>query len=194
VPNAKKSKSPKSKTPREGSLAWERSLHESPTYVANTVKDLAQRASRGDAHAAKCLEFWLRQNPEMRSLVPQLDGLRAATEGKWIKFVAGEDLVRERAVREEVERMKAELLGENPSVMDKVLVSNFVVAYLANQRALCTTAQHAESVALVSARGRWAEGAARRLLLATKALALVQGMKNRRAGARPKLSLFDTAA
>ena len=128
-------KARKSKGPKVGSLAWEKQLPKNPVYVRNTIDELARRASQGNKRAAASLAAWLERHPDLKPTVRELDDLRTQTESAWVKALAGTDLALERVIRDEVARMTAELLGENPSVLDRALVSNVVVAHLANARA-----------------------------------------------------------
>ncbi len=151
-------KARKSKGPKEGSLAWERQLHKNPVYVKNTIKSLADWASQGNEQAAEALAAWLERHPEMRETVRQLDDLRTQTETAWVKALAGTDIVLEQAIRDDIAKMTAERLGENPSVLDRALASNVVVSYLADQRAVMWAAQAAQLPAVAAAGGRRAAG------------------------------------
>ena len=187
-------KARKSKGPKEGSLAWERQLHKNPVYVKNTIKSLADWASQGNEQAAEALAAWLERHPEMRETVRQLDDLRTQTETAWVKALAGTDIVLEQAIRDDIAKMTAERLGENPSVLDRALASNVVVSYLADQRAVMWAAQAAQLPAVAAARDRRVESTARRLHLAIKGLALVRGQKSRGLAPRPNIKLFDATA
>jgi hypothetical protein len=181
--------------PKEGSRAWERSLPQSPNYIRETIRSLTERAAAtGNKQAADVLAAWLRRHPEMRETVRQLDDLCTQAEIAWVSALAGKDIVRERAVRDEIERMKGELLGEAPSPLDRVMVSNFIVAYLANQHAAIAAARPAEHSAVAAARDRRAESTQRRLLLAMKGMTLIREKVARGIAPRKKLMLFDATA
>ncbi len=181
----------KSKGPKVGSLAWEKQLYKNPIFVKNTIQSLARRASQGNKQAAVTLAGLLERYPEMKPTVREIDDLRTQTETAWVKAMAGADLVLEQVIRDEVAKMTAGLLGENPSFLDRALVSNVVIAHLANQRAMMWAAQPADLPAVSSARERRVESTARRLHLAIKSLALVRGQKSRGLAPPPKFKLFE---
>ena len=177
-----------------GSLAWEKQLYKNPVYVKNTIQSLARRASQGNKQAAEALAAWLERYPEMKPTVREIDDLRTQTETAWVTALSGKDLALEQVIRDEVAKMTAELLGENPSVLDRALVSNVVIAHLANQRAVMWAAQAAQLPAVAAARDRRVESTARRVHLAIKGLALVRGQKSRGLAPRPNIKLFDATA
>ena len=184
----------KPKGPKGGSGAWEHPLHKNPVYVKNAIQGMARRASQGNKQAAEALAAWLEHYPEMKPTVREIDDLRTQTETAWVTALAGKDLALEQVIRDEVAKMTAELLGENPSVLDRALVSNVVIAHLANQRAVMWAAQPADHAAVAAARDRRVESTARRLHLAIKGLALVRGQKSRGLAPPPKFKLFQATA
>lgn len=185
------SKARKPKQPKEGSLAWERQLHKNPIYVKNTIYSLASRASQGNKEAVEALVGWLARHPEMREFIRQLDDLCATAEDAWVMSIAGTDLIRQKAIREEIAKMKTELLPEKSSIMHKVMVSNLIVSYLANQAAVLLAAKPADQLAVATARDRRAESTMRRLLLAVKCMDLIEEKMNRGVGPQAKLKLFS---
>jgi hypothetical protein len=180
-------KTRKSKAPRVGSRAWERSLVNSPNFIRETFKSIVERASAGNAEAAAFIPSWLARHPELRSTVRQLDDLRTQVEAVWIKVLAAGDLVREQAVREEIALLRGELLGENSSVMDQVLASNVIVAYLANQAASLCEAKPTDYSAVAAARARRTESTQRRFHSAVKTLTLIRSAMTR--GLRPPANI-----
>lgn len=87
--------------------------------------------------------------------------------------------------------MKAELLGENPSLLEKIMVSSVVTAHLAHQRASAWASKPAPHQAVVTARDRRVESTSRRLLLAIKALTIVRQQQARGLVPRTKFKLFE---
>ncbi len=120
--------------PRAGSAAWEERRRDH-AYIKATMLDLARWADGGNKTAAEHFFEWLELHPEMRPLVRQLDDLAAKVERHWVQNVCGDDALSRKALEDELAAMRAELLGPDPSVTDKVLAGTVVVAHLAFQRA-----------------------------------------------------------
>ena len=125
-----------SRKPRVGSRAWEESLIDDPIYAKNTILSLAKRAEDGNQEAIENLNWWLEKYPEMRSLVRLLDDLVTKVERAWIERLCGTDELSKKALEEELAAMKAELLGPNSSVTDRILASTVLVAHLSFQAGL----------------------------------------------------------
>lgn len=181
----------KPKPPKEGSDEWYMEQQSKPAFVLATLKELAARAAQGNKESARSLEAWVAKFPDLARSIYAADTLRSTAEATWVKLFAGGDPLRERGIREEIDRMTAELVGESPSLLERVLVSNFVVAYMANQRAVWWLTQPTQSWTEVAARDRRAESTARRLLLAVKTLSVVRQQASRGRAPKMKLKLFD---
>jgi hypothetical protein len=180
--------------PREGSRAWEATLAESTTYAKNTILSLAQRAEGGDKEAFANLLQWLEKYPDMRSLVRGLDDLATKVVRAWVERLGGANALHRKGIEDEVAALKAELLGDAPSVTDKILVAAVVVAYLSHQRAAYAASQPTEKPEVRAARERLLALTQKRLQDALKGWELHAGKKAR--GLRPgrKLKLFDPDA
>jgi hypothetical protein len=100
----------------------------------------------------------------------------------------------ETAVLEEAGRMRAELLGPAPSVVERVLASNLVVAYLAAQHAALAAADAAPTPAVVAMRDRRLESAQRRLAAAARAWLLLWGKQAKGVAPPQAARLFAPAA
>lgn len=189
---AKKAKKPHAKRkPREGSREWEQTLHESPVYIRNTIVGLAKRASGGDPQAVVYLFDWLAKHPEMKATVRELDNLATRTEAAWVERLYGSDPLARRAAEEDVASLKAQLLGDEATPLDRVLASTVVVAHLAHQRASRLAAKPADTPGMQGVRERNLSGAQKRLLAAVRGWRLIADRK--RKGVRPanKLKLFQ---
>lgn len=182
------------KKPRAGSRAWEESLAASPDYARQVVKHLKQHAEQGHQWPNDSILKWLAKFPELKSEFRQLDDLATRAEGAWVRAAAFGDPMAERATRDEVAALKAELLGAAPSVLDEVLASSLVVAHLAHNRAAVVAAQPADHPAVRAARQRVLSEAQRRLVAATRAWLLLAGKKARGLTPKGKLKIFEPAA
>ena len=178
----------------EGSAAREEQVNENPVFVKNMIMSMVQRAAQGDRESAKALDEWLARHPDMRKFIRQLDDLCTTVEEAWVGNLVGNDLVREKGVKTEIARMKDELLAENSSLLDRLMVSNAIVAYLANQSALLMASKPTDHLSVATARARQAESTARRLLYAMKGLSLIREKMKDGLAPRTKHRLFDASA
>jgi hypothetical protein len=174
----------------EGSAVCEREVN-NPVFVNNMIMSLAERASQGDSQSAEALDQWLARYPGMRKLIRKLDDLRTTTEESWVRNLAGNDLVREKGIREDIASMRDELLARNASVLDKMMVSNVIVAHLADQSALLMASKPADHLSVAAARDRRAESTARRLQIATKGLTGIRERRAKGLAPRTKHKLFE---
>ena len=180
-----------SRISKAGSPEWEKSLYLNPDYVRETIRSLVKRAEQGSKEAVESLHGWLKKYPDMRSLVRELDDLSTKVERLWTERLCGTDELSKKAMVDDLEVMRAELLGPAPSVTDKILVSTVLIAHLAFQRAAFAASQQTDHPEVREARERLLTIAQKRLAAAVKAWHQIAG-KNA-AGMRPKgkLALFE---
>ncbi len=183
-------KSKAKRKPREGSREWEKTLHESPVYIRNTIAGLAKRASGGDPQAVEYLYGWLAKHPEMKSTVRELDDLASKAEAAWMERLCGTDPLARRAATEEVAALKGELLGGHDTPLDRILAGVVVVAHLAHQRASRVAAKPADTPGMQGVRERTLSAAQKRLLAAVRGWRLISDMKRKGVRAKGKLKLF----
>ncbi len=179
------------KKPREGTRAWELTLHRNPVYIKNTILNLVKRAEGGDTVAVESLYRWLQRHPEMRSLVRELDDLATKVERCWVQRMCGTDELSKKVIEDDLAAMKAEMLGPAPSVTDKILASAVVVAHLAFQRAAVNASQKTDLPVVQEARERLMSIALKRLVAATRAWSQVAEKKAKGLRPRGRLKLFD---
>lgn len=183
---------PKAKRkPREGTLAWEKTLHQSPTYIRNTIAGLAKRASGGDPQAVEHLFGWLAKHPEMRSTIRELDDVTARTEAAWVERLCGTDPLARRAAEEEVAALKGQMLDGHDTPLDRILAGAVVVAHLAHQRAARLAAKPAAMPGMHGVRDRNLTSGQKRLLAAVRGWRLIAEMKRKGVRAKGKLKLFE---
>ena len=178
-----------SKTPRVGSKAWEEQLRQDPAYARETIIGLAREAERGDKLAVERLLDWLERYPDMRSLVRSLDDLPSKVERAWIERLSGIDALMKKALEDELAAMKAELLGANSSVTDRILASTVLVAHLDFQHVAFAASLSTDKPEVRSARARLLSIAQKRLQDAIRGWESLTGKK-----ARGKLKLFESDA
>lgn len=183
----------KAKEPEVGSDEWYAREQEKPGFALAEMKNLSNMIAQGNKWAIKSLEKWIAKFPDVARSLADLGDLCAATEAAWVDALAGENPLDKLGLREEVARMKTELLGENPSLLEKVMVSSVVTAHLAHQRASVWASRPAQHNAVATARDKRVESTARRLLLALKALAVVRQQAGRGLVPKTKLEVFDAA-
>jgi hypothetical protein len=158
------------------------------------VRLLTGRLREGHAEAAGSIARWLDAYPELKGECRALDTLAAKAEAAWVSAVGGGDPLAERAARDEAAAMTAELLGDAPSLLDRVLASAVVVAALSYYRAAQVAAQPAAHPGVRESRERVLSAAQKRLVAAVKGWELVA--KKKAEGLRPRkmLKVFEPAA
>lgn len=186
----------KAKEPEVGSDAWLAREQEKPGFALAEMKNLCNMMAQGSASAAGMLERWMKKFPEVaRELAhDRLGDLCANAEAAWVKVLVGDNPLYQMGLRDQIAAMKAELSGDHPSILEKVLVSSVIVAHLANHRAVMSAAQPAQQQAVAAFRDRRIEATSRQFLLALKALAVVRQKQAHGLTPKTKLKLFDATA
>lgn len=186
----------KAKEPEVGSEQWFAREQEKPGFALAEMKNLSNMIAQGHASAAGMLDRWMKKFPDVaRELaLTRLGDLCANAEAAWMKTLTGDNPLDQLGVKDQIAALKAELLGENPSILEKVLVSSLIVAHLAHHRAVMWAAQPAQQQAVATARDRRVESASRWFLLAVKSLAIVRQQQARGLVPKTKLKLFDAIA
>lgn len=130
----------KPKKPRKPPY-WQR-----PEYIKGIMTSLNQRAADGNKEALARLEGLLARHPW---LLDDVNGLTTDTLEAWLRRAAWNDPLRARAYQKEVEGLKAELLGEAPTAIERLLVDHVVISFVALKHAELydSTAQGTEPTA-----------------------------------------------
>jgi len=139
------------------------------------LEKLNARANAGEPGALAELEAFLKDQPEVLAAAGDL---ARHAEKVWTDLVVGADSFTRIAVASQVERLKAELAGPDPSPLEKLLVDHTAIAYLAQRGAELSAAQSGGTIPQAAFRLRKAESAQRRFLLATKSLATLQALQS----------------
>ena len=136
------------------------SLANDPNHAREMIKLLTIRAKQGHPESVESIVRWLEQFPEYRAL----DSLAGKAVAAWVKAVGFGDPLTEIAARNEAAELKAELLGDAPSMLDQVLASAGVVATLSHNRAAQVAAQPTQHPGVREARDRILSKAQKRLI------------------------------
>jgi hypothetical protein len=133
---------------------------------------LVEEANGGDEAALVQLRAFLDAHPEVWETVGNLAKL---AERYWIDLVVGQEFLASESVQRYVEKLRADLLGPEPTRMERVLVDEVVASYLAARHADLMASQPGTcSVALAALRYRRCESAQRRHQRALKNLAVLR--------------------
>jgi hypothetical protein len=133
---------------------------------------LVEAANQGEEGALARLHSFLDSHPEVWETVGNLAKL---AERYWIDLVVGQEFLAIESVRRYVEKLRADLLGPEPTRMERVLVDEVVASYLAARHADLMASQPGNcSVALATLRYRRCESAQRRHQRALKHLAILR--------------------
>jgi hypothetical protein len=95
--------------------------------VAVELRALVQSAQAGEASALPRIRQILDEHPEVWRYVGDLAAL---AERAWIAVLAADHSVAVEAMRRTVAEMKADLAGDNPSRMERLLVDQVVACWL----------------------------------------------------------------
>ena len=96
------------------------------------LRDLIDRAQKSDETALPELRKLLDDTPE---LWQQIGDLAQHVEAAWVKLLAPTDLFTQDCLRREAERRRIELLGDEPSPIQRHLVERVVACWLQVQYA-----------------------------------------------------------
>jgi hypothetical protein len=164
-----------------------------PNFRAATIVSLARRAGEGDRDANEQLTDVLARYPDLKPSVADLRDLATRAEDLWVAMLSGDNLVIEKSLRDEIAGMRAELLGEEPTLVDRLLTGAVVTAHLAHQAAVAASARPAATSGIEAHRNRRAEATQRRLVAATRAWERHQRAKATGHAPPAKLKLFRAA-
>jgi hypothetical protein len=137
--------------------------------VITHVQALVTRGMQGDRTVLPALRALLTTRPELWT---HLQTVGSRVERAWIAVLAGDDLVAQEVLTQQLQALKGELAGPNPTPLEHLLVERIAVCWLQVQQADLWAAQH------VTHPTSWADHrqdrAQARFLAAVKALAQVR--------------------
>jgi len=91
------------------------------------LRELISQAQNGDETALPELRELLDETPE---LWEQIGDLAKHVETAWIKLLAGGDLLTQECLQREAERRRTELLGDDPTQIERHLIETIVASWL----------------------------------------------------------------
>ena len=103
---------------------------------ATSLQSLVQRGMAGDRTVLSALRELLTTRPE---LWRHLRTLGMQVEHAWIQVLAGEDLVAQEVLAQQLQMLKNELGGPNPTPLEHLLIERIVVCWL-QVRVVCSNA------------------------------------------------------
>lgn len=142
-----------------------------PAALRMTLNELVVRANAGDRSALVELRSFLDDHPEVHEAV---GNLTRRAEAAWLDLLAADNALVRESVQRELTRLKADLTGEHPATLEKLLTDEIAICYLAQRHAQLLAATPSGSLGQGALRLRRAESAQRRLLGAVKTLATLR--------------------
>jgi hypothetical protein len=140
--------------------------HQAAALTAE-LRELVEQANQGEPLASERLRRFLDAHPEIWE---RCGDVSRYAERSWLRLLAGEALGGE-AIPRHLDRMRAELLGEHPTRVERLLADQVVVCFLAAQHAEITAADPAPvPLGQAALRLKRAESAQRRYLAALRTL------------------------
>jgi hypothetical protein len=151
------------------------------------LKALVAKANAGDAGAIAGVREFLDANPQIWRAVGDM---AAHAEGAWVELIGRGDRLLGEALSREADRLRADLLGDHPSPVERMLVDQVVVSHL-ELRYLQVRAAEAPGTTSgqVASATRRLDSAQRRYLAALKSLETVRKLVARDDG-RARLHVF----
>jgi len=156
--------------------------------MTGRLKDLAGRANRREPGALDRLRAFMDDHPEVWRTVGDLARL---TEQFYLDLLAGDDVLVRESVRRTQEELRAELLGEDPTPTERMLVELVVQAHLALHQANQVAANPSASAAVSALRAKRVEGEQRRVLQAIRMLATLRQLLPRELPAAKPVKIFS---
>jgi hypothetical protein len=142
--------------------------------VAAELKDLVRRAQGGDTSALPRMREIIDAHPEIWQFVGDVAGL---AERAWIATLAANSALAVESLKHKLAEMKANLAGEHPTELEKMLVGQIISCWMEMQWLQGTQANPGERN--LKQAGYWLkrqESAQRRHLAAIKTLATTRAL------------------
>lgn len=146
---------------------------DSVVWATKKLRELSDRVNSGDRPALQELRTALDKHPWMSSVMG--GNLAYQAETSLIKAMFGDQTAAKEALQRELEKKRAELSGENPTPLERLLIERVVSCWLQVQHADLVVAQLKNaSHATGDYHQRRQDRANRRFLAAVKSLATVR--------------------
>jgi hypothetical protein len=91
------------------------------------LKALVERANQGEQSALDKLRDFLDENPRVWQ---HLGNIGRMAETAWVKLVSGADSLTAESIRRQLAQVKEELVGESPSMVEKLLGDQVAITLL----------------------------------------------------------------
>jgi hypothetical protein len=142
--------------------------------LTTRLKELVARANTGDRESLEALRLFLDDHPEIQETVGDLT---RTAEASWLDLLVSDDTLGRESVRRQLEKLKSDLAGTHAAGLEKLLVDEIGVCFLANRHAEIMAAGPAGgSLAQAAFRLRRADSAQRRFLSSIKTLATLRAL------------------
>ena len=135
--------------------------------LVERLRELAKKANSGDQQALFGLRTMLAED---RQLVEHLGNLARHLEATLLEQLAGHDALTREAVREYLNSYGSNLAGPQPTEIERLLVDQIAVCYLADRQAVHMDAADSSNPQLATLRAKRAESTQKRLLASLKML------------------------
>jgi hypothetical protein len=112
----------------------------------DSLKILVEQAQQGALHTLPLIRHWLDQIPE---LWENSHVLAHQVEKAWTNALSGHDLMSQEIIAREIEGLRSQLLGPQPTSLEKLLVDRICICWLAVQHAELHSAKRFNERAVV---------------------------------------------
>jgi hypothetical protein len=143
---------------------------------AQALQELIKRASDGNEVCLRGLRTFLDNHPDVWEIA---GNVAALAEKHWVEVLANGNALAELSIPRKLKALKAELLGSDPTPLERLLVDVIAVTFLAAEQGEIAATRQEGSTQQIASRLRRAESGQRRLLSAIKALAVVRALMPR---------------
>jgi hypothetical protein len=156
------------------------------------LHELVERAQAGDASALPCLRSLVDAQPEVWR---HFGDLAARVERSWLDLLSAEHPFLANALKGIAQEMKTDLLGDNPTSLERLLVDQWVCCWLEVHHAEAEAERlQSGSVKPAGFRRRHLKAAQRRFQTAVKALRDLRTLVPAGSAQRPTPRLYDPEA
>jgi hypothetical protein len=162
-----------------------------PAAFRAALAGVVARANAGDRAALAELRAVLDRHPDAQQAAGDLARL---AEAAWLDLVAAGNALAREALQRELARLKADLAGPHPTGLERLLVADVCVSYLAKRQAEIAAASPAGgSLPQAAFRLRRVESAQRRFLTAVKVLTKLRALVPEGLAPRSALHIYSEA-
>jgi hypothetical protein len=138
-----------------------------PAALQAMLSNLVAQANTGDRQALTELRHFMDRHPEIEESVGDLARM---AESAWLDLLVGQNKLARESVQRLLVKLKRDLAGQHPTDLEKLLVDDIGICYLAKRQAEIAAAGSGGSLTQAAIRFRRAESAQRRFLSAVKTL------------------------